>query len=79
MPGSQTSIRILSADKALATFVRDNEGILFIVFLKIKKTIIEEYYVRLLEKLIRRIRRKRPNLEEKVFLFLTITHITHFA
>jgi hypothetical protein len=39
------------------------------------RTITQEYYVKLLEKLIRRIRRKRPNLEEEgIFFFSDNAH-----
>jgi ribonuclease PH len=63
MPGPQKTIRKLSVDKVLATVFWDNKGILLIVFLQKGRTITREYYTELLEKLIRKIRRKMKNME----------------
>jgi histone-lysine N-methyltransferase SETMAR len=68
-PRPQKAIRKLSANKVLATVFWDNKGVLLVDFLKKGRTITGEYYAKLLEKLLRRIRRKRENLEEEgIFL-----------
>jgi hypothetical protein len=70
MPRPQKSIRKLSRKKVLATFFWDNIGILLVDFLQKGRAITGEYYAKLLEKLLRRIRRKRENMEEEGMFFL---------
>jgi hypothetical protein len=60
----------MSANKALATVFWNNKGVFPFVFLQKYRTINGKYYEKLLEQLIKRIRRKRPNFEaEGIFLF----------
>jgi hypothetical protein len=64
MPRPPKAIRKLSVNKVLLTVFWDNKGVLLVDFLQNGRKITGEHYVQFLEKLIRRIRRKRENMEE---------------
>mgnify|MGYP003416975832 FL=1 len=58
-----------SAGKILASVFWDTHGIIFIDYLKKGKTINNDYYVALLERLKDEIAKKRPHLKKKKVLF----------
>jgi hypothetical protein len=54
----------------VGTVFWDNKGVFPIVFLQKYRAINGKYYERLLEQLMKRIRRKRPKFEEEgIFIF----------
>jgi hypothetical protein len=79
MPRPQKSIRKLGADKVLATFIWDNNEILFIVYMQngisLNRVVLHQN--------IRRIDRKNKEKETEVerrrnFTFFTKTHTKNF-
>jgi hypothetical protein len=62
MHSPQKSIIKLSSDYVLATYFSERQRKMLNYFLRKERAIIREEYAKLLEKLIIRIRRKRPNL-----------------
>jgi hypothetical protein len=63
-----------SAGKVMASVFWDAEGILFIAYLENSKTIIREYYSKILTRLDKKIREKRPGLQKKKSSFIRTMH-----
>lgn len=59
-----------SAGKVLASVFWDYKGIIFIDYLEHGRTITGDYFVRLLDRLVEEIKKKRPYMSKKKILFL---------
>lgn len=68
-----------SAGKVLASVFWDSKGIIFIDYLEHGRTITDEYFVKLLDRLVKEIKKIRPHLSRKKILFLMDNAPAHKA